>query len=116
MKIINEKFDITCHRGILIPKFDLKDISLEYIKYVLEPFFRGKRRGRIGINGKNEYTALKPTHIKNFDFVIPIPVKEDDSFDLGAQNEIAKQYKTIDAIKSFLKDKTQELLEIIVET
>ena len=42
MKIINEKFDITCHRGILIPKVDLKDISLEYIKYVLEPSFREK--------------------------------------------------------------------------
>ena len=64
---------------------------------------------------KNEYTALKPTHIKNFDFSIPIPIKNDDSFDLEAQNEIVKHYKTIDTIKSFLKDKTQELLEIIVE-
>ena len=40
----NEKFSITCHRGILLPTDKCVDIDLRYIKYVLEPIFRKRNR------------------------------------------------------------------------
>ena len=100
MATLNGKFSITCHRGILIPKDNRDDIDLLYIKYVTEPIFRKRARGRIGINGKNEYTALKPTHIALYNDSIPIPIKRDGSFDINKQKELAGRYATIETIKN----------------
>lgn len=114
MKIVDGKFSITCHRGILLPTEKCKNIDLLYVKYVLEPVFRERKRGRMGINGKNEYTALKPTHIKKYNDKIKIPIDENGNFDIKKQREIAQKIATIESIKSDLYNKVIELTNITV--
>ena len=109
---VNGEFDITCHRGILIPTDKCKNIYLDYIEAVLEPVFRKRVRGRMGHDGKNEYTALKPTHILNYNDTIPIPINEDGTYNYFAQKELADKYKTIMGIKNSIIKKVYELVEI----
>lgn len=112
---VNGKFCITCHRGILIPTEKCKNIDLDYIKYVIEPIFRKRIRGRIGINGKNEYTALKPTHIIKYNDKIPVPVDESGKFDIDKQRELAEKYIAIERTKKHLLNKVHELIDISIE-
>lgn len=114
MKITDGKFSITCHRGILLPTEKCKNIDLLYVKYVLEPIFRKRKRGRMGINGKNEYTALKPTHIKKYNDKIKIPIDEKGNYDIEKQREIAQKFAAIESIKSDLYNKVIELTNIVV--
>ena len=111
---INGKFSITCHRGILLPTDECENIDLQYVKYVIEPIFRERARGRIGINGKKEYTALKPTHIKGYNDSIPVPIKENGEYDLEKQQELAQKYATIETIKQNLYNQVKELVSITV--
>lgn len=110
----NEKFSLTCHRGILLPTDQCKDIDLRYIKYVLEPIFRKRKKGREGDCGKNEYTSLKPIAIKRMKDTIPIPVKEDGTYDIQKQRELADKYEQIEQIKKNISQKILELSEVIV--
>lgn len=112
---VEGEFSITCHRGILIPTQNCKNIDLDYIKYMLEPIFRRRIRGRMGINGKNEYTALKPTHIIKFNDKIPIPVDSDGKFDIRKQQELAEKYTTVEQTKKYLLNKVHELVEISID-
>lgn len=112
----NEAFSVTCHRGVLEPRkdVDFSNIDLKYIKYVLEPIFRKRRKGREGDLGKNEYTSLKPIAIKKMKDTIPIPIKKDGSFDLNKQKELSFKYEQIDNIKSGLINKILELTDIVI--
>ena len=110
----NEEFSLTCHRGVLIPTDKCENIDLKYIKYVLEPIFRKRKKGREGDLGKNEYTSLKPIAIKRMKDTIPIPVKEDGSFDIEKQRELAEKYEQIEEIKKNISQKILELSEIVV--
>ena len=110
----NEKFSITCHRGILLPTDKCVDIDLRYIKYVLEPIFRKRKKGREGDMGKNEYTSLKPIAIKRMTDTIPIPVSEDGKYDFQKQKELADKYEQIEEIKRSIAQKILTLSEIIV--
>lgn len=108
------RFSITCHRGILIPTKECKNIDLLYAKYMIEPIFRKRARGRIGINGKNEYTALKPTHIVNYNDSILIPVDENGNYDLKKQQDLAMKYATIETIKENIYNQIYNLTNIVV--
>lgn len=110
LMIHNGKFSITNHRGILIPTENYKNIDLKYVKLLIEPIFRANKKGRLGINGDNEYTTLSKDMIKNLEEKILIPVKSDGIFDLDAQIEIAKKYEIIDTIKKQLSNKLDELI------
>jgi hypothetical protein len=112
----NEEFSVTCHRGVLEPKddVDFSNIDLKYIKFVLEPIFRKRKKGREGDLGKNEYTSLKPIAIKNMKDTIPIPLKDDGTFDLEKQRELSKKYEQIEIIKNKLIEKIYTLTDIIV--
>lgn len=112
----NESFSVTCHRGVLEPRdeIDFSDIDLQYIKYTLEPIFRKRKKGREGDLGKNEYTSLKPIAIKKMKDLIPIPLKDDGTFDLEKQKELSRKYAQIDEIKKSLIEKLEELIEISV--
>ena len=111
---INNKFSITNNRGIFIPTEKCKDIDLTYVKYVLEPILRENIKGRLGINGKNEYTTLNPAAIKKIKGKIPIPVKDDETFDLEKQQELANKYAAIETIKTELYQHIQALTSIVV--
>ena len=116
IKITNGKFSYTNIVGIMIPTnhYDMSSIDLDYLKYYLEPIFRKNRKGRFGINGKNEYTKLNSTMIKKLDIDIPIPTKEDGSYDIKKQEEIAQKIATIESIKQDLYNKVKELTSIVV--
>ena len=109
----NEKFSLTGHRGILLPTPKCVNIDLKYIKYVLEPVFRANKKGREGDLGKNEYTTLNSVMIKRMEDTIPIPIKEDGSYDLIKQRELSSKYEQIEIIKNELFNKLIELTEII---
>lgn len=116
IKKVTGKFSYTNIVGIMTPtkKIDMENISLDYLKVILEPIFRDNRKGRMGINGKNEYTKLNSTMIKDLDITIPIPVKEDDSFDLDKQQELAMKYASIGTIKQNVYNQIKELTSIVV--
>lgn len=78
-------FSATNHRGVLLPKS--KNIDLHYVKYVLEPIFRKTKKGRIGVNGQNEYTSLPPFMVN--DLELELPVDKNGNYDLAAQKEIS---------------------------
>ena len=109
----NEKFSLTGHRGILLPTSKCVNIDLKYIKYVLEPVFRANKKGREGDLGKNEYTTLNSMMIKRMEDTIPIPVKEDGTYDLIKQKELSAKYEQIEHIKNELFCMLIELIEII---
>lgn len=100
IKIATGNFSFTNIVGIMRPKKNLDNISLEYLKHYLEPIFRLNKKGREGINGKNEYTKLNCTMIKNLDIKIPIPVNKNGEFDLETQNNIVNKYCIIEEIKN----------------
>lgn len=110
----NGKFALTGHRGILMPTNKCKDIDLSYIKFVLEPIFRANKKGREGDLGKNEYTTLNSVMIKKMKYTIPVPIKEDGSYDLEKQKELALKYERIEVIKKELSDKILELTNIFI--
>lgn len=116
IKKVNGKFSFTNIVGIMIPtnKYDMKSISLDYLKYYLEPIFRENRKGRMGINGKNEYTKLNSTMIKKLDIKIPIPIKDDGAFDLEKQKEIAQKYAAIQTYKQNIYNQIKELTNISI--
>ena len=89
-------------------------ISLLYLKYYLEPIFRKNKKGRLGAFGKNEFTKLNSTMIKNLNIKVPIPLTTDGFYDLEKQEEIAARYKQIDEIKQGLINKIIQLTSINV--
>ncbi|MBP3847570.1 restriction endonuclease subunit S [bacterium] len=116
IKITNGKFSYTNIVGIMIPTnyYDMSLISLDYLKNYLEPVFRKNRKGRFGINGKNEYTKINSTMIKNLNIKIPIPITDNGDYDIEKQREIAQKIATIESIKSDLCNKVIELTNITV--
>ena len=114
MMIHSGKFALTGHRGILIPTDICQNIDLKYIKYVLEPLFRAHKTGREGDLGKNEYTTLNSDMIKKITETIPIPIKDDGSFDIKMQKELANRYEQIDEIKTELAQHIISLTDITI--
>lgn len=110
----NEKFSITNHRGILIPTENCKNIDLHFIKYMLEPIFRRNIKGRLGLEGKNEYTTLSKEMIKNIKEKIPVPITDNGEFDLKKQREIANEIEKVNKIKETIINKIDELINRII--
>lgn len=108
--IHNEKFSATNHRGVLIPKMD--GINLTYIKNILEPLFRANKKGRIGADGKNEYTTLPPFLIENISVKMPVNLKGE--FDNDAQNQVVDKINYVEDIKSNIEDYKLQLKNLSV--
>lgn len=103
---VDGKFSITNIVGIMKLKEIYKDsVDLEYIRRILEPIFRENVKGREGVGGKNEYTKINSTMIKNLDIKINIPINEDGTFDLEKQNQIVSKYKAIEEMKKSILEK-----------
>lgn len=116
IKKTDGKFSFTNIVGIMMPtgNIDMRNISLDYLKSYLEPVFREHRKGRTGLNGKNEYTKLNSAMIRRLDIEIPVPVKPDGSFDLEKQVEIARKYEAIEKMKKAVCSRINELVRIAV--
>ena len=117
IKKVNGEFSYTNIVGIMIPTghYNMSLINLDYLKYYLEPIFRENRKGRFGINGKNEYTKLNQTMIKKIEIKIPIPTTKNGEFDLQKQKEIAQKIATLEKIKEDLIAKLIELVNISIK-
>lgn len=112
--IMNGDFSVNGDRCVLTFNDGYENIDLLYLKYLLEPIFRAHIKGRIGINGKNEYTKINSTLIKKLNISIPIPIKEDGSFDIEKQRELAQKYAVIDSIKDDIHKKIIQLTNMAV--
>ena len=114
IRVTEGKFSYTNIVGIILfrENFESDNISLEYLKNYLEPIFRKNVKGRMGNNGKNEYTKLNSTMIEKLDISIPIPIKSDGTFDLNAQEEIVKKYEVIKSKREMLLKKKSEIEQI----
>lgn len=110
----NGKFSLTGHRGILLPTEKCRDIDLLYIKYLLEPIFRANIKGRLGINGKNEYTTLNATMIKKIPQKLKIPIKPDGCYDIEKQRELSQKYAKVESIKRDIYQQIVDLTSITV--
>ncbi len=110
MMVHNELFSATNHRGILIPK--QININLKYIKHILEPIFRQTKKGRVGVNGKNEYTALPPFMIKNIEISLPIKYNK---IDIEIQNQIVEKIKLTEELKVKIKEYKNYIKNINIE-
>ncbi|GHV44283.1 hypothetical protein FACS189492_0360 [Clostridia bacterium] len=105
--VLDGKFSINGDRAILIPLNNLIDIR--YLKYVLEPTFRTLAKGRLGDDGKDEFTKLYPSMIA--EVKILFPVDDNGNVDSMAQKEIANQYAAIEQYKREIVSKLKLLLE-----
>lgn len=85
-------------------------LDLEYLKYIMQPMFRNNIRGRKGPNGENEFTKISRAIIQ--DLLIPIPVKQDGTFDLEVQKQIAEKYKKMNHIKNSMCKQIDSILSI----
>lgn len=103
---VDGKFSITNIVGIMKLKEIYKEsVNLEYIRRILEPIFRENVKGREGVGGKNEYTKINSTMIKNLDIKINFPINKDGIFDLEKQREIVSKYKAIEEMKKSILEK-----------
>lgn len=113
--IVHGKFSINGDRCVLKMKNGYERIDLTYLKFILEPIFRNNKKGRIGINGKNEYTKLNSTMIKKLNITVPIPITDDGEFDLEKQHQLAHRYELVETLKSSICQQIQNLTKIIIE-
>ena len=111
LTILDEKFSVNADRVVFVPK--VKEISLEYIKNILEPILRNKTKGRKGLKGKNEFTKLTPSMIEGC--IIPIPYSENGEIFIKKLKEISKKYYTIEKIQKQLEVKIDELLRMEIK-
>lgn len=103
---IDGKFSITNIVGIMKLKDKYKGlVDLEYIKRILEPIFRENVKGREGVGGKNEYTKINSTMIKELNIKINFPLNEEDKIDIEKQKEIVSKYKAIEEMKNSILEK-----------
>lgn len=111
LTILDEKFSVNADRVVFVPK--VKEISLEYVKNILEPILRNKTKGRKGLKGKNEFTKLTPRMIE--ESIIPIPYSENGEIFTKKLKEISKKYYTIEKIQKQLEVKIDELLRMEIK-
>ena len=94
--ILNGKFCINEDRFLLIPK--VENIDYDFIRFTLEPILRGKKKGRAGHNGQNEFTKLSFTILDKIK--IKMPIREDGEYDLEKQMEISQKYNKLYEVKT----------------
>ncbi len=92
MMLINGKFSINGDRDLLKPKSN--NISISYVKNILEPQLRSLAKGRKGEKGEDEFTKVYPSMIENIS--ISFPVDKNNKPDIKSQIKIAEKYNKIE--------------------
>lgn len=105
IKLISGKFSINADRGLLKPKFD--NLNHLFIKKTLEPLLRDVAKGRKGDMGKDEFTKVYPSMVK--DLKIQIPINKNGDPDPIAQNYLASKYQQIDDFKVSIKKELNKI-------
>lgn len=100
----DEKFSFIDVVAALQPVSD--DIDLDYLKCELQ--------SRIRESGADYQTKLYLGKIKSRKMTVKIPVRSDGSFDLEAQQDLAKRYQAIEEIREELNKKLEEAVRIQV--
>lgn len=111
MKATKGKFSVNYDRGILIPKNN--KINVEYVKFVLEPILRNIAVGRKDVAGKDEFTKLYLSTIK--EQKIPVPVDNKGNISENLQLEIINEYKFIDDLKKELDETVSNLKDLKIK-
>lgn len=104
VSVLTGKYSVGGHRAILIPLDS--NLCLEYFAYIFEPIFFTQTRS-------NCVPTLTWQLIESLN--IPVPVKEDGTYDLEKQIEIANKYKIVKEKKKVLLENKQRLLNTSVE-
>ena len=114
ISIMNGSFSVNGDRCVITINEGYENVDLLYLKYFLQPIFRSNIKGRMGIDGKNEYTKINGNMIKKLNIIVPIPIKADKTFDLQKQKDLAQKYATIDSIKHDLYNQIVKLTSTII--
>jgi len=110
--LIDGKFSINADRGLLKPKYE--NISIQYIKYIVEPKLRELAKGRKGEKGDAEFTKVYPSMIENIE--VEMFIDEDGNFSIEKQNEIAEKYNYIAELRNKIEEYKQQIKELNFET
>ncbi len=108
MMLIDGKFSINGDRGLLKPK--LNNISISYVKHILEPQLRSLAKGRKGERGEDEFTKVYPSMIENI--AISFPIDKNNEPDFKSQIKIAEKYNKIEEIKKNIEEELDRILKI----
>ena len=111
MMLIDGKFSINGDRGLLKPKSN--NISISYVKNILEPQLRSLAKGRKGEKGEDEFTKVYPSMIENI--TIPVPVDKNNEPDIKAQMKIADKYNKIEQIKKNITEELDRISKIEID-
>lgn len=108
-------FSVNGDRCVVTLNDGFEEIDLDYLKYYLEPIFRSNIKGRMGIQGKNEYTKLNSTMIKKLNIKVPIPIDKKGEFDLIKEREIAEKYRIIEMIKQNISYQVMYMTDVVID-
>lgn len=111
MMLIDGKFSINGDRGLLKPKSN--NISISYVKNILEPQLRGLAKGRKGEKGEDEFTKVYPSMIENI--TILFPVDKNNEPDIQSQIKIAEKYNKIEEIKKSITEELDRILKTEID-
>ncbi len=111
MMLIDGKFSINGDRGLLKPKSN--NISISYVKNILEPQLRSLAKGRKGEKGEDEFTKVYPSMIENI--AISFPVDKNNEPDIKSQIKIAEKYNKIEEIKKNIAEELERILKTEIE-
>lgn len=111
MMLIDGKFSINGDRGLLKPK--TSNISISYVKNILEPQLRSLAKGRKGEKGEDEFTKVYPSMIENI--AISFPVSKNNEPDIKSQIEIADKYNKIEEIKKIITEELDRILKTEID-
>ena len=96
-------------RPLVIREEYASEVNPLYLKQVLEPIFRSHVKGRKGENGKNEYTKLNTSMIKNLEVVLPLT--SSGKIDLEKQNQIVQNSQTILEMKKNIEKQGYQFIQ-----
>lgn len=103
----DEKYTIGKHvLGLKIKDKYKEQISLEYLQIIAEPLFLKKAKG----NGLKNLPGVMIKETK-----ILIPVKQDDTYDIDTQLDIARKYSKVEQVKKQLPLKIDYLLALDID-
>lgn len=111
MMLIDGKFSINGDRGLLKPK--IKNISILYVKNILEPQLRSLAKGRKGEKGEDEFTKVYPSMIENI--AVSFPVDKNNEPDMKSQIKIAEKYNKIEEIKRSITEELNRILKTEID-